>query len=117
MFAAFPGMAPSLGQEAASVQTPPPPPAVAAGYDHLLHRAYLPADFDQQVFDALWTVWEEPAKSQAEAADVGERRRMTMDRYGLSPHPLDPSRSPSSRSPARTPAGVGRASSPETNPS
>lgn len=92
MFAAFPGMAPSLGQEAAPVQTPPPP-AVAAGYDHLLHRAYLPADFDQQVFDALWTVWEEPAKSQAEAADVDDRRRMTMARYGLSPHPDDPSRS------------------------
>ena len=93
MFAAFLGMAPSVGQEAAPARTPPPPPAVAAGYDHLLYRAYLPADFDQQVFDALWTVWEEPAKSQAEAADVGKRRRMTMLRYGLSPHPDDPSRS------------------------
>jgi mono/diheme cytochrome c family protein len=85
-------MSPAVGQEAVPDQAAPPPPSAAAGYDHLLHRAYLPADFDQGVFDALWTVWEEPAKAKAEAAGVDERRRMTMDRYGLSPHPDDPSR-------------------------
>jgi len=91
ILAVFPGPSPSLSQEA--VPTAPAPPSAAAGFDHLLHRAYLPADFDQEVFDALWTVWEEPAKGAAAAADIGQRRRMTMDRYGLSPHPDDPSRS------------------------
>ncbi len=64
-----------------------------AGWDHLLHRAYLPADFDQQVFDELWTTWEQPLRSEAEGADVARRRKMAMDRYGLTPHPDDPSRS------------------------
>ena len=90
---AFAWTAFSSAQEVVPDDTPLAPPSATAGYDHLLHRAYLPADFDQEVFDALWKVWEEPAKSEAEAADVGERRRMTMARYGLSPHPLDPSRS------------------------
>ena len=63
------------------------------GWELLLSRAYLPGDFDQEVFDALWTTWEEPLRSQAEGAPVEERRRMAMARYGLSPHPDDPSRS------------------------
>jgi mono/diheme cytochrome c family protein len=63
------------------------------GREHLLTRAYLPADFDQEVFDDLWTTWEEPLRSRAEHAPVEERRRMAMERYGLVPHPDDPSRS------------------------
>ena len=63
------------------------------GRSHLLERAYLPADFDQEVFDELWTTWEEPLKSRAERAPLEERRRMAMERYGLVPHPEDPSRS------------------------
>ena len=63
------------------------------GLSLLLTRSYLPPDFDQQVFDELWTTWEEPARSRAERADVPERRRMAMERYGLTPHPEDPSRS------------------------
>jgi mono/diheme cytochrome c family protein len=65
----------------------------AAGLELLLTRPYLPADFDQEVFDALWTTWEEPLRSRAEQADVAGRRRMAMERYGLVPHPDDPSRS------------------------
>ena len=65
----------------------------ARGLSLLLSRAYLPPDFDQQVFDELWTTWEEPARSRAEQAAVPERRRMAMERYGLTPHPDDPSRS------------------------
>lgn len=65
----------------------------ADGWFHLRNRAYLPADFDQEVFDEVWTTWEEPARSRAEAAGLAERRRMAMDRYGLVPDPLDPSRS------------------------
>ena len=65
----------------------------AAGWRHLRQHAYLPSDFDQEVFDELWTVWEEPARSRAEAADVATRRRLAMDRYGLVADPADPSRS------------------------
>ena len=67
--------------------------AAARGREHLLARAYLPADFDQEVFDELWTTWEGPLRERAERATVAERRRMAMDRYGLTPHPDDPSRS------------------------
>jgi len=59
----------------------------------LLSRRYLPPDFDQQVFDELWTTWEEPARTLAERAPPAERRRMAMQRYGLTPRPDDPSRS------------------------
>ena len=82
----------SVHLSAQEVAAPALAAAAEAGYDHLVNSAYLPADFDQEVFDNLWTIWEEPAKSQAATADLAERRRMTMDRYGLFPHPLDPSR-------------------------
>jgi mono/diheme cytochrome c family protein len=65
----------------------------ARGREHLLTRGYLPADFDQEVFDELWTTWEEPLKERAARAPVAERRRMAMARYGLTPHPDDPARS------------------------
>ena len=65
----------------------------ARGREHLLTHAYLPADFDQEVFDELWTTWEAPLKDQAAGATVAERRAMAMERYGLTPHPDDPSRS------------------------
>jgi len=63
------------------------------GLGLLLSQRYLPADFDQDVFDELWTTWEEPARARAERATPAERRRMAMDRYGLTPHPDDPTRS------------------------
>lgn len=62
------------------------------GWELLLSRGYLPADLDQEVFDALWTVWPEPLRSRAEQADQAERRRLAMQRYGLLPHPDDQSR-------------------------
>ena len=65
----------------------------ARGWAHLLERSYLPSDFDQEIFDDLWTTWEEPLRARAERASVAERRRMAMDRYGLLPHPQDPTRS------------------------
>jgi mono/diheme cytochrome c family protein len=70
-----------------------PPERPERGLELLLTKPYLPPDFDQEVFDDLWTVWEEPLKSRAEQASVEERRRMAMERYGLVPHPGDPSRS------------------------
>lgn len=63
------------------------------GLDLLLAKGYLPPDFDQGVFDELWTVWEEPARSQAESLPPADRRRMALARYGLVAHPEDPSRS------------------------
>jgi mono/diheme cytochrome c family protein len=63
------------------------------GLDLLRSHGYLPPDFDQEVFDALWTTWEEPLRSRAESLDPVGRRRLAMERYGLQPHPDDPSRS------------------------
>ncbi len=67
--------------------------AAEQGGHLLLEKPYLPSDFDQEVFDSLWTTWEEPLRSRAEASDLAGRRRMAMERYGLVPHPDDPSRS------------------------
>jgi len=63
------------------------------GLHVLLEKAYLPADLDQEVFDSLWTVWPKALKSKAEQSSVEKRRQMAMNRYGLLPHPSDPSRS------------------------
>ncbi|MGE0607372.1 MAG: cytochrome c [Pirellulales bacterium] len=57
------------------------------GYRLLTTKAYLPPDFDQEVFDTLWQTWEEPLRSQAEAATVEERRKMAFSRYGLTEAP------------------------------
>ncbi len=78
---------------AADARADAPQSPTASGLSLLLTQAYLPPDFDQQVFEDLWTTWEEPARSRAEQAALPERRRMTMERYGLTPHPDDPSKS------------------------
>jgi mono/diheme cytochrome c family protein len=62
------------------------------GLDHLRSRAYLPPDFDQEVFDALHTVWEEPLRSRAAGAAPDARLRMAMERYGLTPDPASPTK-------------------------
>jgi mono/diheme cytochrome c family protein len=64
----------------------------ATGLRMLLSQPYLPADFDQEVFDDLWTTWEEPLRQRAAAASVEDRRHMAMERYGLLPRPEDPAR-------------------------
>jgi mono/diheme cytochrome c family protein len=64
----------------------------ANGLHLLLSQPYLPPDFDQEVFDDLWTTWEESLREQAAQASVEERRRMAMSRYGLLPRPDDPTR-------------------------
>ena len=61
------------------------------GYRNLTTKAYLPSDFDQDIFDDLWTVWEEPLRSRAEKATVDSRRAMAMERYGLLPQQKLPS--------------------------
>ncbi len=61
------------------------------GYRILRTHRYLPPDFDDETFDALWTVWPEPDRSRAEAASLAERRRLTFSYYGLMPDPRDTS--------------------------
>lgn len=66
--------------------------AAARGWTVLRTRPYLPADLDQEVFDDLWTTWEEPARSRAEQSPQAQRRRLAMERYGLVADPADPAR-------------------------
>ncbi len=55
----------------------------ARGYYLLTQKAYMPADFDQESFDNVWSVWPEPLRSQAQEAGPDERRRLAFERYGL----------------------------------
>lgn len=59
------------------------------GYEVLRTHGFLPADFDDDVFHSLWTVWPEPERSQAEQCAPGERRRLMFSYYGLMPVPDD----------------------------
>ena len=65
-----------------------------AGYKLLTTKAFLPPDFDQETFDNVWRVWEEPLRSQAEKASPEERREMAFSRYGLTTAPGDTSGKP-----------------------
>jgi mono/diheme cytochrome c family protein len=58
-------------------------PSAARGYELLLNKLYTSASMDQEIFDSLWTVWDEPERSQAEKASPAERWRMTLSYYGL----------------------------------
>ena len=83
----------------AILSTASPAPAedpATRGYRWLRTRPYLPADFDQAVFDRLWTNWPAPDRKKASAADQATRRRMTLDHYGLMPDPdaKDPTAGP-----------------------
>jgi mono/diheme cytochrome c family protein len=64
--------------------------AADRGYRWLTTRAYLPPDFDQEVFDELWKTWEEPLRSRAADAAPEERRKMAFSRYGLTEAPGRP---------------------------
>ncbi|MGC4002503.1 MAG: hypothetical protein QM811_04910, partial [Pirellulales bacterium] len=64
------------------------------GYWLLLNKPYLPADFDQQTFDDVWKVWEEPTRSTAEKATPDERRKLAFARYGLLERANDPQHRP-----------------------
>lgn len=69
-------------ERAGGVETP-----AERGYRLLTTKPYLPADFDQGVFDELWRVWPTELREQAERASVEERRRMAYSRYGLMERP------------------------------
>lgn len=65
----------------------PPSPATPDGLELLLQKPYLPAAFDDAVFDELWKQWEPQARAAAESATPAERRKMAYSRYGLTPRP------------------------------
>jgi mono/diheme cytochrome c family protein len=77
---------PATAEEASAVHATKETPA-ERGYRLLTTKAYLPADFDQEVFDELWKTWEGPLRSQAEQASPAERRKMAFSRYGLTEAP------------------------------
>lgn len=57
------------------------------GWRYLTTKPYLPADFTDDVFENLWTVWPEKLKEQARQVSLTERRRMAFERYGLVENP------------------------------
>src|SRR5438093_549739 len=69
-----------------------PQSAAERGYFYLVEKPYLPPDFDQETFDAVWKQWPEPLRSQAEKGTPEERRQMAFERYRLTPRPDDPSK-------------------------
>lgn len=72
--------------------------AVQRGYRLLTTKAFLPPDFDQEVFDQLWQTWDEPLRSKAEKATPDERRQLAFSRYGLTEVPqIDGLPTPSKR--------------------
>ena len=83
---------------AANPSTPKPsavdPFLAQHGYRLLLEKPYLTADFDDEVFDELWKVWDEPLRSQAEKAAPAERRRLAFERYGMVERPNESSPRP-----------------------
>jgi len=64
------------------------------GYRLLLEKPYLTPDFDQEVFDRLWTTWPKPLREKAAKATPEARRRMAFSRYGLTERPNDKSGKP-----------------------
>jgi len=64
-----------------------PDTAAERGDRWLRTRTYLPPDFDQRVFDRLWTNWSTASRERARKASEAERRRMTFAYYGLMPDP------------------------------
>lgn len=65
-------------------------PSAARGYELLTSKAFLPADFDQDVFNDLWKSWPKELREQAQKATPEERRKMTFSRYGLIESPDHP---------------------------
>lgn len=62
------------------------------GFRLLTEKPYLTPDFDQEVFDKLYTVWPRDLRKQAERMTPEERRRVAFARYGLDEFPGAPRR-------------------------
>ena len=64
------------------------PTSAARGYSMLRTHPYLPPDFDEAVLAALWTVWPQPERAEAERSDAVTRRRLIFSYYGIIPESL-----------------------------
>lgn len=64
--------------------------AARRGFEFLRTHEYLPPDFNDEVFNELWTTWPESERKTAESADPSTRRQMTFSYYGLITSPDDP---------------------------
>lgn len=62
-------------------------PPLPEGLRLLLHKPYVRAELDDEVFDNLWRTWEEPLRTAAQRATADQRRRMAYSYYGLTPWP------------------------------
>lgn len=62
-------------------------PSPARGFRFLTEKAYLPADFDEETFDAAWRFWPSELREKAEKASPEQRRQMAFERYGLTNRP------------------------------
>ncbi len=71
----------------ANIPSPDVETAAERGYRWLTTKPYIPIAHDQDVFDDLWRVWEEPLRTKAAKATVEERRKMAFSRYGLTESP------------------------------
>lgn len=78
---------PPSGTQQASPPRPDADSPAERGLRLLTTKAYLSQDFDQETFDALPSTWEREAREQAARATPAERRRLTLERYGLTEHP------------------------------
>ncbi len=78
-----------LSLAASTVLAETPTTSAIRGYENLRTHQYLPPDFDDGVFEALWTVWPEPDRSEAAKADAATRRKLIFSYYGLTPDPDD----------------------------
>ena len=72
----------------------PAAPSAERGYRFIAEKAYVPASFSQSTFDALWESWPEGLRARAAKASPEERRRMTYERYGLTPRAEGPAGKP-----------------------
>lgn len=62
-------------------------PSPERGFRFLTEKAYLPADFDEETFDAAWRFWPADLRDKAEKVTPEQRRQMAFDRYGLTNRP------------------------------
>lgn len=86
--------APLAAQSNAVSETAEYSPSAARGYQFLTTKPYLPADFDQEVFDELWKVWPKDLRDRAKGATPAERRKMAFTRYGMVESPEHPGTGP-----------------------
>lgn len=90
------GLILSLTARSALAEVPKPrePGRPLRGYELLIRQPFLPPDFDEAVFNDVWQSWPKPLQDQAANATAEERRRMAMERYGLTTRPDDNSLDP-----------------------